>query len=136
VPRDDGRRPWCHENVGSIHLITGNRSCPTAPSEIKVWAGNSHTRRAQEVVNLQSWISRHPGRINKQYFGLGDQSKIDARIEVARLLIGAGADVNARQPGSGFTALRYARSYESRNPAMAALLLTHGADPRGAEDTR
>jgi hypothetical protein len=116
--------------------MTGNRSCPTAPSEIKVWAGNSHTRRAQEVVNLQSWISRHPGRINKQYFGLGDQSKIDARIEVARLLIGAGADVNARQSGSGFTPLRYARSYESRNSAMAALLLTHGADPRGGEETR
>ncbi|HEU4892417.1 MAG TPA: ankyrin repeat domain-containing protein [Vicinamibacterales bacterium] len=206
--------PWCHENAGSIDLMTGNRSCPTAPSEIKVWAGNYHTGRADEAVNLQSWISRHPGRINQQYgafcdtplhlaarfgredlagplvaagadveaqnelgnrplhlsasyghptvtklllargaavgardrggktplhaaaFGLGDQSRIDARIEVARLLIGAGADVNARQPGSGFTPLRYARSYESRNSAMAALLLTHGADPRGAEETR
>lgn len=206
--------PWCQENVGSIDLMTGNRSCPAAPSEIKVWAGNYHTRRAEEVGNLQKWIARHPGRINKQYgafcetplhlaarfgredlagplidagadleaqselgdrplhlsasyghpavaklllargaaveardrggktplhaasFGLGGQSKIEARIEVARLLLARGADVNARQPGSGFTPLRYATSYESRNTAMAALLLTHGADPRGAEETR
>ena len=204
--------PWCHENVGSIDLMTGNRSCPAAPSEIKVWVGNYHTRGAEEVVNLQSWMSRHPGRINKQYgafcetplhlaarfgredlagalvaagadveaqnelgdrplhlsasyghpsvaklllargaavaagdrggktplhaaaFGLGDQSRIDARIEVAKLLIGAGADVNARLPGSGFTPLRYAWSYESRNSAMAALLLAHGADPRAVEE--
>ena len=204
--------PWCNENVGSVDLMTGRKSCPTAPSEIKIWAGTYHTRRAEEVANLQRWIARHPGRINKQYgafcetplhlaaqfgredlvgpliaagadieaqnrlgarplhvaasyghptvaklllargaaveardrggktplhaaaFGLGDQSKLEARIEVARLLLAARADVNAREPGSGFTPLRYAMSYESANTAMAALLLTHGADPRGAEE--
>jgi ankyrin repeat protein len=67
-------------------------------------------------------------------FGLGGQSDVEARIEVAKLLLAAGADVNAQQPGSGFTPLRYAKSYESRNPLMADLLLAHGADPRGAQE--
>lgn len=62
-------------------------------------------------------------------FGLGDQSKIETRVEVARLLLAGGADVNARQPGSGFRPLRYATSYESRNSAMAALL-GHTAETR------
>jgi len=204
--------PWCTENVGSIDLMTGNRSCPAAPAEITMWAGNYHTRRVEEVVALQKWIARHPGRINKQYgafcdtplhlaakfgredlaepliaagadlearnelnvrplhvaathgepavakllltrgadinargpsgktplhdaaCGLGTQSRIQGRIEVARLLLAAGADVNARQPGSGFTPLRYAMAYESRNTNMAALLFAYGADASGAEE--
>ena len=67
-------------------------------------------------------------------FGLGTQSNIEARIEVAKLLIAAGANVNAQEVGNGFTPLRYATSYESRNTAMAELLRSHGADPRGAEE--
>lgn len=67
-------------------------------------------------------------------FGLGGQSNVEARIEVAKLLLAAGANVNAREPGSGFTPLRYATSYESRNTAMADLLIAYGADPRGAEE--
>jgi len=204
--------PWCHTHIGSYDLMTGNRSCPVAPAEIRVWTFTHHTRRAEEATNLQKWIARHPGQINKQYdafcdtplhlatrfgredlaalliaagadvearnelnhrplhvaatygrptvaklllargadlnardrggktplhsaaLGLGGQSDIDARIDVARLLLAAGADVNAREPGSGFTALRYASFYESRNAAMTALLLEHGADPRGAEE--
>jgi hypothetical protein len=42
--------------------------------------------------------------------------------------------MNAREPGSGFTPLRYATSYESQNTEMADLLLAFGADPRGAEE--
>lgn len=66
--------------------------------------------------------------------GLGGQEKIEARIEVAKLLIAAGANVNAREYGSGFAPLRCAMHYESRNQAMAELLISHGADPRGAEE--
>jgi ankyrin repeat protein len=67
-------------------------------------------------------------------FGLGGQSKSEARIEVAKLLLAAGANVNARESGSGFMPLRYATSSASGNTMMAALLLSHGADPRGAEE--
>ena len=208
--------PWCQEHVGSIDLMTGNKSCPDGAVRGQDWAGRHyHTRRAEEIVNLQKWIARYPGRLNKQLYGafcdrrrsiwprgsggrtspvhchrcgrgrrsaerawatgrftpvgelrpsrgretaagprrrrrgarprggktplhtaalgLGDQSTIDARIEVARLLLAAGANVNAREPGSGFTPLRYATSRGSGNTAMAAVLLSYGADPSGAE---
>ena len=203
--------PWCRENVGSIDLMTGNRACGAAPSEIRVWSGTHHTRRPQETVDLQKWIARHPDRINRQYgafcdtplnsaarfgredlaalliaaganveapnehdarplhtaatyghpavtqlllargadvnargpggktplhaaaFGVGQESDVEARIAVARLLLAAGANVNAREPGSGFTPLRYATSRGSGNTAMAAVLLSYGADPSGAE---
>jgi ankyrin repeat protein len=66
--------------------------------------------------------------------GLGGQSNIEGRLEVAKLLIAAGADVNARERYSGFTPLRCATHYESRNAAMARLLASHGADPSGADE--
>ena len=66
--------------------------------------------------------------------GLGGQTNIHGRLEIAKLLLAAGADVNARERGSGFTPLRCATSYTSRNTAMAEVLLAHGADPRGAEE--
>lgn len=66
--------------------------------------------------------------------GLGGQEKIEARLEVAKLLLTAGADVNAREYGSGFTPLRCATHNLSRNKAMADLLFAYGADPRGAEE--
>ena len=42
---------------------------------------------------------------------------------------------DAREPGSGCPPLRCATSWESRNTAMANLLLSHGAD-RGAPNSR
>jgi ankyrin repeat protein len=203
--------PWCQENVGSVDLMTGNRACGAAPSEIRAWSGNHHTQRPGEATDLQKWIQQRPGRINRQYgafcdtplhsaarfgredladlliaaganvearnelderplhasatyghptvaklllargadvnargqggktplhaaaCGVGQPSDVEARIEVAKLLLAAGADVNAREPGSGFMPLRCATSWESRNTAMADLLLSHGADPRGAQ---
>jgi len=65
-------------------------------------------------------------------FGHGGRENLDARIEVAKLVLAAGADVNARE-GGGFTPLRYALGSEGRNSAMADLLLSHSADPRGAK---
>jgi Ankyrin repeats (3 copies) len=203
--------PWCNENIGSIDLMTGNRACGAAPSEIKVWSSTYHTRRPEEIEHLKRWAARHPNRINKRYgafcdtplfsaarfgredladvliaagadleapnelddrplhaaatygraavvkllinrgadvhargsggktalhaaaFGVGQPSDAEGRIEVARLLLAAGADVNARVPGSGFMPLRYATSWGSSNTEMAHLLLSHGADPTGAE---
>lgn len=203
--------PWCHEHVGSIDLMTGNRACATAPAEIRVWSGNHHTRRPGEAKDLETWLARNPDRIDRPYgafcdtplhlaarfgredlaerliaaganveaqnelderplhvaatygrasiarlllaggaavdargaggktalhaaaFGVSQPADVDARIGVAKLLLAAGADVNARQPGSGFMPLRYAQSVGSGNAAMAELLLSHGADPRGGE---
>jgi len=66
--------------------------------------------------------------------GLGGQSNIEGRLEVAKLLLAAGANVNARERHNGFTPLRCATNYESRNEAMARLLTSHGADPSGADE--
>jgi Ankyrin repeats (3 copies) len=204
--------PFCQQNFGSIDLMTGYRGCGQPPSEIRVWAYHTGTRRAEDAARFGQWIARHPGRINKQYgafcdtplhfaaefgredfaesliaaganveaqntlgerplhvsaayghpavvkrllaggadlgahdrsgktplhtaaFGHGGDSNAAARLEVAKLLLAAGADVNAREPGSGFTPLRYATSYTSRNAAMTDLLVRSGADPRGAEE--
>ena len=51
--------------------------------------------------------------------------------ESARLLVEAGADVNAAQPG-GFTALHAAAA--NGNEELVALLLEHGADPAATTD--
>src|SRR5262245_56732459 len=89
--------PWCHENVGSIDLMTGNKSSATAPREIRSWAGNYHTRRAEEVDSLQRWIVRHPGGINKQYGAFCETPLHLAaqfgREDLAGPLIAAGANV-------------------------------------------
>jgi len=83
-------------------------------------------------VGASSWRVHTP--LHAASCGLGGQENIAGRLEVAKLLLAAGADVNARERGSGFTPLRCATSYESRNAAMAELLLAHGADPRGADE--
>ena len=83
-------------------------------------------------AGASSWRAHTP--LHAASCGLGDQSTIEARIEIAKMLLAAGADVNARERGSGFTPLRCATSYESRNAGMAGLLLAHGADPRGDDE--
>ena len=81
-------------------------------------------------VGASNWRVHTP--LHYASCGLGLQSDIRERLEIATLLLAAGADVNARERGSGFTPLRCATTSESRNAAMADLLLAHGADPRGA----
>jgi hypothetical protein len=83
-------------------------------------------------VSAYNWEGKTP--LHSAACGLGGQSKLEGRIEVAKLLLAAGANVNARHRRDGFTPLRCATSYESRNTAMADLLFAHGADPRGAEE--
>ena len=68
--------------------------------------------------------------------GLSGPSNIEGRFAVAKLLLAAGADPNARELGSGFTPLRCATHHETQNRAMADLLFSHGADPTGAEEPR
>ena len=58
---------------------------------------------------------------------------IERRLAVARLLVDAGADVNARERGSGFTPLRYADGPgPGHDERMVAFLLAHGATPDSA----
>lgn len=91
--------PWCQENIGSFDLMAGRRSCGAAPSEIRVWASEHNSRRAEDIDNLQKWIARHPGQINKQYGAFCDTPLHFAarfgREDVADALIAGGADVNA-----------------------------------------
>ena len=121
--------PWCHRHIGSIDLMTGNKSCAAEPSEIRIWAGTYHTPRAEEVVNLEKWIARHPDRINKQYGAFCDTPLHLAahfgREDLAAPLIAAGADVEANNElGEG--PLHVAASYG--HPTVAKLLLAKGAD--------
>ena len=63
--------------------------------------------------------------------GLGVQTDIEQRLEVARILIAAGADVNAREPSSELTPLFYAAGIgTTHSEPMIQLLLAHGADVR------
>lgn len=51
------------------------------------------------------------------------------QTEAARLLVKNGADVNARDVRSGYTALHWAASSERDNGELTDFLLKHGADP-------
>jgi hypothetical protein len=91
--------PWCQARFGSFDPLTGNRTCGDAPSEIRVWSFNNHTRTTEETVNLQKWITRNPRRINAQYGAFCETAlHLAARFgreDLADALIGAGADVEA-----------------------------------------
>lgn len=51
------------------------------------------------------------------------------RLNAARVLLKNGADVNAKERFSGFTALHWAASTDTGKDALTRLLLEHGADP-------
>ena len=77
----DGRRGVClhrhddlsrvpsfgQQQVGYVDLETGRRACGAAPSEIRAWSVDGPIRRPEEAVNLQKWIVRHSGRVNRPY---------------------------------------------------------------------
>jgi ankyrin repeat protein len=63
--------------------------------------------------------------------GLGVETYSEQRLQVAGILIAAGADVNAREPSSGLTPLYYAAGMgTTHSEPMIQLLLAHGADVR------
>jgi ankyrin repeat protein len=66
--------------------------------------------------------------------GLGVETDLEQRLEVARILIAAGADVNARHPSSGSTPLFDAAGMgPNHSERMIQLLLAHGADVRAVD---
>ena len=126
--------PWCQENIGSIDLMTGNRACATAPSEIRVWSGTHHTRRPEEAKDLQAWLTRNPDRIDRPYGAFCDTPlHLAARFgreDLAQLLIAAGANVEAPNELNQ-RPLHVAATYG--RASIARLLLAGGAavDARG-----
>ena len=121
--------PWCVEHVGSINLMRGTRACGAAPAEIRSWAGNYHSRRPEEAVNLRNWMTSHPDRIDKRYDAFCDTPlHLAARFgreDLAAVLIAGGANIGAlnehdEQP------LHSAAAYG--RPAVVKLLLNRGAD--------
>jgi uncharacterized protein len=71
-------------------------------------------------------VSRHPSGVTALHAALAGPQP-----DIARVLIAAGADVNARQRG-GFTPLHTAAQNGSLE--LSQLLLDHGADPNAATD--
>ena len=66
--------------------------------------------------------------------GLGVENDLERRLEVARILIDSGADVNAREPASGLTPLFHAAGLgTAHSEQMIQLLLAHGADVRAVD---
>jgi ankyrin repeat protein len=121
--------PWCYEQVGSIHPMRGTRACGAAPAEIRAWAGNYISPRAEHAVDLRNWISRHPDRIDKRYGAFCDTPLLLAarfgREDLARLLIAAGANVEALNEHDE-RPLHAAAAYG--RPAVVTVLLARGAD--------
>ena len=126
--------PWCYEQVGSIHPLRGTRACGAAPAEIRAWARNYHTRRAEEAVDLRSWMTRYPDRIDKRYGAFCDTPlHLAARFgreDLADLLIAGGANVEAINEHDE-RPLHAAAAYG--RPAVVKLLLARRAevDARG-----
>lgn len=71
-------------------------------------------------------VARNPSRVQPLHSAAAARE-----LEIARLLVAAGADVNARQQG-GWTPLHAAAAHGDES--LARLLLEHGAEPGVAND--
>ena len=128
---------WCFENVGTIDLMTGDRTCGKEPRAIAAWASNHHTRRAEERPDLEAWAARHRGSLETKYNAFCQTPlHIAARFgreDLAPVLLAAGADVNSRDE-HGDRPLHLAAEYG--NAGVVRVLLQRGAevDARGVMD--
>ena len=128
---------WCFENVGTIDLMTGDRTCGKAPRAIAAWASNSQTRRPEERADLEAWAARHRGSLETRYNAFCQTPlHLAARFgreDLAPVLLAAGADVNSRDE-RGDRPLHLAAEYG--NAGVVRVLLQRGADvnARGVMD--
>ena len=82
-------------------------------------------------MNAATTFGRTP--LHEAASGLAGTSDVDGRVEVAKLLIARGANVNARQRGNGFTQLDETTggtATSGANERLSRLLLEAGANPR------
>jgi hypothetical protein len=126
--------PWCQQLFGSVDLRTGRRGCGAEPSEIRAWSYENHGRPPGEVVNLQTWIARHPRQIDKAYGAFCDTPLLLAarfgRDDLAGPLIAAGANLEARNE---LDERPLQVSAKHGHPAVARLLLARGADVNASD---
>jgi ankyrin repeat protein len=81
-------------------------------------------------VNVRGKMDRTP--LHAAVYGVG--SNADARVDVAAMLLAAGADVDAADRGANFTPLRYSvGAGSSPSDTMTALLLSRGANPSATD---
>ena len=97
-------------------------------------AGSPPLLRAASRPHLAEILLARRAPVNQStYIGTAlTQAAWADRPAMVRIMIEAGADLEARDPVGNFSALHWAASSERAKPGLASLLLAHGADPRAA----
>jgi hypothetical protein len=120
---------WCFENVGTIDLMTGNRSCGKAPRAIGDWSLTNRERRPEDRAGLVAWAAKNRDSVHTRYTAFCHTPlHIAARFgreDLAPVLLAAGADVNARDKHDD-RPLHLAAEYG--NADVVRVLLQRGAD--------
>lgn len=115
--------------------ITGDRYCRPFPKAVKALRGRYATVTDEKLENLERWARGHEERLNRLY-GPACTTPLheaaDAGHErVARLLLGHGAEVDARDEyGNSPLHLAAWQGYVE----VAGALLEAGGDPRSVDD--
>ena len=123
--------------AGGADLGAGDEPARNTALHIASQYGNAAAARVLVTgganVNAPNKYGRTP--LHDAVSGLAGTSDLEGRLQVVRLLLSRGADVNARERGSGRTPLDEATG-PSENRAngeqMTKLLLSAGASPRAA----
>jgi ankyrin repeat protein len=127
--------------AGGADIGAGDEPAGNTPLHLAAQYG--HLRVAQVLVAAGADVSAGNKRgrtpLHDAVSGLGGTSDLDGRVEVAKLLIARGANVNARERGSGRTPLDEAAASSidrANSERMTGLLLASGASVENADPQR